>query len=131
MHGISYYLVVLGLKPFYFLIFFFMKKMFSVLIGLAMMLPMASQALAADPKLPALEARAAAVGAPSYAEWCSEGNVFWAGYEGFVDFMDNYVTEETRAKVIAAKAYSPSKLTTVMPGTTQSVTEWLKVNPWK
>ena len=105
--------------------------MFSVLIGLAMMLPMASQALAADPKLPAMEAKAASVGAPSYAEWCMDGNVFWAGYEGFVDFIANYATEETRKLVIEKKAYSPGKLSSVLPGTGQSVQEWLVVNPWK
>lgn len=106
-----------------------MKKLLLTLF-LVLALPMV--VLAQDPKLLALEARAVAVGAPTYAEWCLDNNVFWAGYEGFVDFMDNYLTPENRVKVIAAKAYSPSKLGAILPsGSGQNVSEWLKVNPWK
>lgn len=106
-----------------------MKKL---LLSLLVVLSLPMAALAADPKLPALEARAAAVGAPNYADWCKGSGSWGAGYEGFVDFMDNYLTPENRTKVLDAKAYSASTIYSVLPhGGDQDYAEWLVVNPWK
>lgn len=101
-----------------------MKKLFILFLTLVFPVSVMAQSL------PELEARSIAVGGPNYVEWCLSGNVFWAGYEGFVDFMDNYLTPENRQTVIDAKAYSPKKLNNLLYGTGQSVGEWLEVNPW-
>ena len=103
-----------------------MKKL--LIIGLSVMLPMAS--VMAAPSTDNLNGRSGVLGLPPFQSWAWQAdgktlnNSFNAGYAGFVDICENYLTKENLAKVKAAQAYSSDKMNNVLNGSGQSVSEW-------
>lgn len=93
-----------------------------------MMLPMASVAMAAT-STDNLNGRSGVLGLPPFHTWAwttdgSLNNSFGAGYAGFVDICENYLTKENLAKVKAAKAFSKDSMANILSGSGQSVQEW-------
>lgn len=104
-----------------------MKILASLLIGLSMMLPMASTAMADAGDL---NVRAAKLGLPFYHEWAWQDDgvtmryAFPNGFKGLVEICENYLTPENLKKVIDAKAFDSESMNTVLQGTKQSVDGW-------
>ena len=109
-----------------------MKKILTSLLTVAVLsLPSMASAVTYDlVPVEELNARAEVLGIQSFEEW-SPANSFWAGYEGFVDMCENYLTEESLEAVKASNAGSAGSIQTAITDHGQSVDEWRDTNPWE